>query len=176
MSNPVSVSHAITGSDEPASRRWVPLALWGTGIGIAVALAVLVSLLIALASGSRSDAVWRKHHEDSHKLPDELFHRDRFRSIRGRVSDGDGKPVPGALIQCVRLESLLELARAGVPSASTWKLPIEAETTANKQGRYEFAHLPVGGRTFFYSAPGRDLRRRSRTSWSFRTGWAPNST
>jgi hypothetical protein len=122
-----------------------------------MALAVLVSLSIAQASGSRSNAVWRKHHEDSHKLPDELFHRDRFRAIRGRVSDEDGKPVPGALIRCVRLESLVELARAGVPSASKWTLPIEAETTTNEQGRYEFPHLSVGGRTFFYSAPGRDL-------------------
>ncbi len=122
-----------------------------------MALAVLVSLSIAQASGSRSNAVWRKHHEDSHKLPDELFHRDRFRAIRGRISDEDGKPVPGALVRCVRLESLVELARTGLPSASKWTLPIEAETTANDQGRYEFPYLPIGGRTFFYSAPGRDL-------------------
>jgi hypothetical protein len=122
-----------------------------------VALAVLVSLSIAQASASRSKVVWRKHHEESHKLPDELFHRDRFRAIRGRVSDEDGKPVHRALVRCVRLEGLVELARAGMPSASKWTLPIEAETTADEQGRYEFPYLPVGGRTFFYSAPGRDL-------------------
>jgi hypothetical protein len=78
----------------------VPLALWGAGVGIAVALAVLVSLSIAQASGSRSDAVWRKHHEDSHQLPDELFHRDRFHAVQGRVTDKDEKPIPGAMGMC----------------------------------------------------------------------------
>jgi hypothetical protein len=172
----VSVSHAITGSDKPIARRWVPLALWGAGIGIAMAMAVLVSLSIAQASGSRSNAVWRKHHEDSHKLPDELFHRDRFRAIRGRVSDEDGKPVAGALVRCVRLESLVELARAGVPSASTWRLPIEAETTADEQGRYEFPICPSAGGRSSTRHPVGTWRWRSRTSSWFRMAWAPSST
>ena len=92
-----------------------------------------------------------------HNLPEELYHRDRFRAIRGRVSDEDGKPVAGAVVRCVKLESLVELAKAGAPSPLSWSVPIEAETRTDENGRYDFPHLPVGGRTFFYSAPGREL-------------------
>lgn len=35
--------------------------------------------------------------------------------------------------------------------------PIDAETLTDAQGRYEFPHLSVGARTFFYSAAGRNL-------------------
>ena len=71
--------------------------------------------------------------------------------------DEDGKPVVGALVRCVRVESLVELAKEWLPTSSGWKLPVEAEISTGQDGKYEFAHLPIGARTFFYSAPGRDL-------------------
>ncbi len=155
--NLMRLARAISGCVEPIWRRWVPHALLGVGVGIAVAIAALVSLSVGSAAGSRSHATWLRHHQECHNLPEELYHRDRFRAIRGRVGDEDGKPVAGAVVRCVKLESLVELAKAGAPSPLTWSVPIEAETKTDENGRYEFPHLPVGGRTFFYSAPGREL-------------------
>ena len=66
-------------------------------------------------------------------------------------------PSRGAVVRCVKLESLVGLAKAGAPSPLSWSVPIEAETRTDENGRYDFPHLPVGGRTFFYSAPGREL-------------------
>ncbi len=125
--------------------------------GIGVSLGVLIALAIAEATGTHSDAAWRKHHEECQRLPEELYHRDRFRAIRGRVIDAEGKPVPKALVRCVKLESLVNLAKAGLPTSAKWIVPIEAETTTNDEGAYDFPHLPVGARTFFFSAPGREL-------------------
>ncbi len=73
------------------------------------------------------------------------------------MTDADGKPVAGALVRCAKVESLVELAKAGTPSSSGWTIPIEAEISTGQDGTYEFTHLPVGARTFFYSAPGREL-------------------
>jgi hypothetical protein len=53
--------------------------------------------------------------------------------------------------------SLVELAKGQNPDSSGWKIPIESEISTGEDGEYEFAHLSVGARTFFYSAPGRDL-------------------
>jgi len=122
-----------------------------------VTLAVLVGLSIAQAAGSRSTVAWRKHHEEIRSLPDELYHHDRFRGIRGRVTDEDGKPVSRALVQCVKVESLVELAKSGGTSLAKWTVPIEAHTATDDDGAYDFPSLPVGSRTFFYSARGRDL-------------------
>ena len=104
-----------------------------------------------------SYAAWRRHHEECQRLPEGLYHRDRFCAISGRVTDEEGKPIREALVRCVKLESLLELAKAGTPSPTTWAVPIEAGTTTNDEGTYEFPHLPVRARTFFYSAPGQAL-------------------
>ncbi len=153
----MTVARAISGYVEPIRRRWVPRAVLGAGVGIAVAIPALVLLSVGSAAGSRSSAAWLRHHEACHNLPEELYHRDRFRAIRGRVSNEDGNPVRGAVVRCVKLESLVELAKAGAPSPLSWSLPIEAETKTDENGRYDFPHLPVGGRTFFYSAPGREL-------------------
>ena len=68
-----------------------------------------------------------------------------------------GKPVAGALVRCVTVTSLVDVAKGLPPDSSGWKLPIEAEIRTGADGAYEFTHLPVGARTFFYSAPGRDL-------------------
>ncbi len=125
---------------------WVPL----------LAL-VALSLAGANSGGGVSNAAWAKHRAEIRKLPEELYHLDRFRAIRGRVTDADGKPVAGALVRCAKVESVVELAKGGTPSSSGWTVPIEAEISTGQDGTYEFTHLPVGARTFFYSAPGRDL-------------------
>ena len=127
-----------------------------------VPLPVLVALSFAGANsgGGNSNAGWAAHRAEITELPESLYHYDRFRAIRGRVTDEDGKPVAGALVRCVKVESLVDVAKAGMPTASGWKLPVEAEITTGRDGRYEFTHLPVGARTFFYSAPGRDLAPR----------------
>ena len=49
-------------------------------------------------------------------LPDALYRLDRFRAIRGRVTDDEGKPVSRALVRCVKVESLVEVAKAGTPA------------------------------------------------------------
>ena len=93
-------------------------------------------------------------------IRESAYHRDRFRAIRGRVTDEDGKPVAGALVRCVRVENLRRGSQgrsASPDSSSGWKLPIEAELRTSEDGTYDFPQLPVGARTFFYSAPGRDL-------------------
>ncbi|MHB1561483.1 MAG: carboxypeptidase-like regulatory domain-containing protein, partial [Isosphaeraceae bacterium] len=124
-----------------------------TGV-LAVVLAVLVRLSVAEGSANPSCPTWRAHHEACHAIPDEAFHRDRFRAVEGRVTDADGQPVAGATVRCVRLESLVGLAaNAGPPSPSGWSPPIETETRTDAAGRYAFPHLPIGGRTLFYSAP-----------------------
>jgi hypothetical protein len=150
-------SSFISGSETPIARFLSSRALLAAAIAVALLLTVLVALSLAHARPNPSDVAWRQHHEECHRLPEELYHRDRFRAIRGRITDEEGKPVHGALVRCVKLESLLALAKAGAPSPAKWAVPIEAETNTNGEGRYEFAHLPVGARTFFYSAPGRGL-------------------
>jgi hypothetical protein len=110
-----------------------------------------------IQGGGDSNAGWAAHRAEIGELPESLYHYDRFRAIRGRVTDEEGKPVEGALVRCVKVESLVDVAKAGTPSASGWKVPIEAKISTGADGRYEFTHLPVGARTFFYSASGRDL-------------------
>ena len=134
---------------------------------LAVATAVAWVPLLALVAFSLahsnskgagvSNAAWAKHRAEIRKLPEGAYHLDRFRAIRGRVTDADGKPVAGALVRCAKVESLVELAKGGTPASSGWTIPIEVETSTGEDGSYEFTHLPVGARTFFYSAPGREL-------------------
>jgi hypothetical protein len=110
-----------------------------------------------IQGGGDSNAGWAAHRAEIREIPESLYHHDRFRAIRGRVTDEDGKPVAGALVRCVKVESLVELANDWTPTSSGWKLPIEAERSTGEDGRYDFAQLPVGARTLCYSAPGRDL-------------------
>ena len=109
------------------------------------------------SGGGDSIAAWSAHRAEISKLPDAAYHEDRFRAIRGRVTDEGGKPVAGALVRCAKVESLVELARDWTAALPGWTVPIETYVTTGKDGTYEFRHLPVGARTFFYSAPGRDL-------------------
>jgi hypothetical protein len=125
---------------------WVPL----------VAL-VAFSLARTNSGGGDSNAAWAEHRAEIRKLSEGPYHLDRFRAIRGRVTDADGNPVAGALVRCAKVESLVELAKGGTPTSSGWTIPIETEIWTDEDGTYNFAHLPVGARTFFYSAPGRDL-------------------
>lgn len=153
----MGVGGAIREPSGPLSLPWLVRAVIATGAAITAAVVALVALSVRAAPAGRTATSWLAHHHECHKLPEELYHRDRFRAIRGHVTDEDGKPVAGAVVRCVRLESLVALAKAGAPSPVSWSIPIEAETKTDEEGRYEFARLPVGGRTFFYSAPGRDL-------------------
>jgi len=146
---------AIIGS---GLRRAVVPAVLAASVVVAVAVPVLVVLSLAQGACSRSNEIWRAHHEACHRIPEELYHRDRFRALKGRVTDPDGRPLAGALVRSAKLESLVELARGEPPVPSKWTVPIEAEIRTDERGRYESPHLPVGGRTLFYSAPaGRDL-------------------
>ena len=139
-------------------RRAVVPAVLAASLAVAVAIPALLLPSRAQGAGGRSIEVRKAHHEACHRIPEEVYHRDRFRAIKGRVTDPDGQPIAGALVRCARLESLVELARGAPPLPSKWNVPIEAETRTDDRGRYEFTHLPVGGRTLFYSAPaGRDL-------------------
>lgn len=154
----MNVHRAISGLLHPRLRRAATIAVLSASVVIGLLMAVMVTLSIAQGTVRPSTEVWRAHHEACHRIPEEAYHRDRFRAVEGRVSDENGQPVAGALVRSARLESLVELARGGSPSPSRWNVPIETETRTDEHGRYEFPHLPVGGRTFFYSAPaGRDL-------------------
>ncbi len=154
--------------DAPRSVAWAdwlvirPGSLRLLAVATAVAWVPILALVALSVAGAKSgggvsNAAWAAHRAEIRKLPEELFHLDRFRAIRGRVTDPDGKPVAGALVRCAKVESLVELAKGGTPSSSGWTVPIEAEISTGQDGTYEFTHLPVGARTFFYSAPGRDL-------------------
>ncbi len=151
---PRSVSCADRLFNRPLSLRLFAVAatvVW-------VPLLVLVAFSLAHAnSGGDSYAAWTKHRALIRALPDAPYRLDRFRAIRGRVTDSEGKPVSGALVRCTKVESFIELAKDWMPTSAGWTLPIEAEISTGEDGTYEFTHLPVGARTFFYSAPGRDL-------------------
>ncbi len=139
-------------------RRAVVPAVLAASLAVAVAIPALLLPSRAQGAGGRSIEVRKAHHEACHRIPEEVYHRGHFRAIKGRVIDPDGRPIAGALVCCAKLESLVELARGAPPLPSKWNVPIEAETRTDDRGRYEFPHLPVGGRTLFYSAPaGRDL-------------------
>jgi Carboxypeptidase regulatory-like domain len=120
-------------------------------------LGLLIVLSLRESRGGASNATWEKHRAEIRKLPEDLYHHDRFRAIRGRVTGPEGKPVAGALVRCVRVESLVDLAKTGAPRAAAWMIPVEAQTTTGSDGTYEFPHLSVGARTFFYSSSGTDL-------------------
>ena len=118
---------------------------------------VALSLANAGAGTANSKAAWDKHRgRDSETTRNSLSSRP-FSRIRGRVTDEAGRPVAKALVRCVSVDSLVQLARSGSSTAPQWRIPIEDETATNEDGAYEFEHLSVGARTFFYSAPGRDL-------------------
>ena len=169
-------SSFIRGSETWGSDFLSSRALMAFSIAVTLLLTVLVALSLAHTRREHSYAAWRRHHEECQRLPEGLYHRDRFCAISGRVTDEEGKPIREALVRCVKLESLLELAKAGTPSPTTWAVPIEAGTTTNDEGRYEFPHLPVAPRTSSTRPLVKLWARPSRTWWSSRTGLVLSST
>lgn len=135
-------------------------ALWAVAaFAVICPLALSARLPITDRSAARERA-WLTHRDHCRKFSEELYRRDRWRAVRGYVTDKDGRPVVGALVQSVRLTSILELVKAGSPTLGGWHgwhdlLLVETETLTDEAGRYEFSHLAVGGRTLCYSAPGK---------------------
>lgn len=103
--------------------------------------------------GSFAEA-WRKHREACLQLPEEIYHRDRARAVRGYVLRPDGKPVSGGLVQCIPVTSLLQLAQSGVPTPALWSGLVETQTWTDSRGWYEFPQLSEGCRMICVSAPG----------------------
>lgn len=109
-----------------------------------------------VASGDtagREEAL-RRHRESNRAAPDGAYRKDRSRALHGTVRNASGKPVPGALVRCVRLTSLLALARAGVPAPGSWSGLVETEARTGPDGRYEFPYLDEGARALCVSAAG----------------------
>lgn len=119
-----------------------------------VLAAVSVSMIAARRDPDTLATAWQNHRQACLKSPEEIYHRDRARAVRGIVHASEGKPVPGARVQCVRLTSLLELARRNTTTADLWSGLVETETITDSQGRYEFPHLSEGCRTICASASG----------------------
>ena len=119
-------------------------------------LAWLSSREVARGDGGR-DAAWHAHRERLRLVPEDAYRRDRFRSVRGVVVAEDGRPVSGVVVRSVRLVDLIGLAGSGMARGPGWAPRIEAAAETGPDGAYEFPHLEIGARTFFFSAPGRDL-------------------
>jgi Carboxypeptidase regulatory-like domain len=118
-------------------------------------LAVIgASLIVARGPFYPMTAAWQHHHEICLSLPEEIFHRDRSRAVRGFVHGPDGRPISGALVRCLPAISLLRLARSRSLTPEMWSDLVETETHTNAQGNYEFPHLSEGSRTLCVSSAG----------------------
>lgn len=130
-------------------------------IGTTLVISILGPIAIAAVAifrtdrASSGDATWQAHREWCRSLPEELYHQDRWRAVRGYVTDHEGQPIEGVHVQCINLDAILALARRGMPAPDAWQDLVEAETSTDARGHYEFPHLPIGARTFCYSADGR---------------------
>jgi hypothetical protein len=71
-------------------------------------------------------------------LPEEIYHQDRWRAVRGYVTDHEGQPVEGTHVQCINLDAILALARRSVSTPEAWQGLVEAETWTDGRGHYEF--------------------------------------
>jgi Carboxypeptidase regulatory-like domain len=124
-----------------------------------VVLAFVASVLVGLSfvaahETSKTASAWKSHRELCLQIPEEVYLKDRSRALRGIVHDTAGKPISGALVQCIRAESLLQLARSVPPAPTLWSGLVETEARTNSEGRYEFPYLAEGSRTICVSAPG----------------------
>jgi hypothetical protein len=143
-----------------ASKMW-PLRgrEWSAAISAFSVLAVL-ALTIALKTIAARGAAesfataWEEHRQACLQLPEEKFHLDRSRAVRGFVRGPDGKPVSGASVQCIRLTSLFQLARSRPVTPALWSHLVDTETQTDSEGRYEFPHLAEGCRTICVAARG----------------------
>lgn len=97
--------------------RFQPGALARLALGLALALAAVQGLVVALSLASPRDggrvAQWHKSRESFQKLPEEVYHLDRFRAVRGRVADENGNPLANAHVRCVKIEALVKLGEIG---------------------------------------------------------------
>ncbi len=117
--------------------------------------AVVIERSYALSRETRDlDSAWRFHRDVCLKIPEGRFTEDRARAVRGTVRDAEGRPVPGALVRCLPLTSLMKLARIAPPNLAAWSGLVEAETRTDADGRYEFFHFAEGSRTVCVSASG----------------------
>ena len=130
-------------------------------LGFALVVTTVQGLVVALSIAGPHDGgrveEWRKRRESFQRIPEELDHLDRFRAVRGRVVDESGKPIASAHVRSVRLDVLVNLGDSRGDLGFLKALPVEAETLTDAQGRYEFPHLSVGSRTFFFAAAGQNL-------------------
>ena len=134
---------------------WPPLGRVVAAVaGLALGSAVIVAASFARPPESGVEETWRRHRDQIRLIPEETYRKDRFRAIRGRVTDDDGKPLADATVRCSRVTDLVGLAKVGDLSDAGWAVPIFAEVRSDSDGRYNFPHLPVGAYTFFYSTPG----------------------
>lgn len=124
-----------------------------------LALAILtlivgVRVVAAIGAPDLVAETWKEHREACLQLPEEKLHHDRARAVRGVVHGPDGKPVSGALVQCIGLPSLLKLAQSSPPTPEPWSHLVQTQARTDPQGRFEFPHLVVGCRVFCASVPG----------------------
>jgi hypothetical protein len=135
------------------SREWL-VAISLLFVLVLLVLILVVRMITARESPEGFAQAWKEHHEACLQLPEEIFHRDRARAVRGFVRGPDGKPVRGALVQCMKLTSLVQLAQTRPPTSTLWSHLVETATQTDAEGRYEFPHLAEGCRTICASAPG----------------------
>ncbi len=150
-----SVLQNVSAGSKSRRLRWSNRAFLALFASLMLATtALVVASITSETKNPNSLRIWREHHERCLTTPDGSYQYDRFRAIKGRITDPDGKPVTGAMVRCSRVMDLSQLAKIGDLSDSKWVVPIHAEMRAASDGRYSFPHLPLGAYTFFYSAPG----------------------
>ena len=137
--NHVSLSRLISFSTFPA-----PVLLLACSVVVITAcmtVAALIAPSIVQASTRESKGAWRGHHEWCRGLPENLYTRDRFRAIHCVITDPEGKPI-SRRGPSVRLERLLDMAKAGVPTRSEWSVPIVSQATTNDGGLRVCSSVP----------------------------------
>ena len=128
-------------------------------LGLIVVLSCSIIGLIAasIVSGSKNTTaltIWREHLTRCQSASEETYCYDRFRAVKGRVTDAEGGAIPSVTVRCSRVADLAGLTTVGKMSSDKWIVSIFATNQTDAEGRYSFPHLPVGAYTFFYAAPG----------------------
>jgi hypothetical protein len=71
---------------EATGTAWLTHGLAAAGAATTLGVVVLVALSVRAAPAKRDATLWLAHHRECDKLPEELYHRDRFRAIRGHAA------------------------------------------------------------------------------------------
>lgn len=137
----------------PGTVRRIASSVGLASLGLVILFIAGLGWVAARESSVRA-AAWKRHHDFCLSLPEEMYHKDRSRAVRGRVLDHEGKPVAGGIVRCIGVTALVRLAQAGPPAPPSWSGLVETATQTDAEGRYEFPYLSVGGRTICVSAPG----------------------